>query len=126
MMHSGEAVPFAERPVPLLGAIAFPIPPADAPQTLYVRVRTIEPDLTIGIDSSSLLWQLNQWNELLIVGLDSILLAMLVSSLVLFGMSRAPLYALYAIYVFAELLTRSTEIGLSAALLWPHAGISGS
>ncbi|HVA28804.1 MAG TPA: diguanylate cyclase [Candidatus Baltobacteraceae bacterium] len=122
--HSGIAVAYARRPVRVYGGIYFRLPPAPKPRTLYVRVTTREPELTIAIDSQGTVDAVSKVTLAIIIGLDSIIASLLISSLVFFATSRDKTYLLYALYIAMELIYRTDDQGLAAALFWPHVGIS--
>jgi len=121
---SGNAIPFADRPVKYYGAVLLNLPPAPAPATVYIRVTTREPELTIAIDSLETMEAVSRTTFAIIVGLDSIILSLLLSCLVFYATSRDRTYLLYMVYLVCELLYRSNDQGLAAAWFWPHWGIS--
>jgi diguanylate cyclase (GGDEF)-like protein len=122
--RSGIAIPYAERPVKFYGAIFFDLPPAPEPRTLYVRITTREPQLTIAIDSQDTVQGVNKVNFAIIIALDAIIVSLLISSLVFYATSRDRTYLLYALYLAMELLYRTNDQGVAAATFWPHWAMS--
>ncbi|MDP9025305.1 MAG: hypothetical protein M3N13_08020, partial [Candidatus Eremiobacteraeota bacterium] len=122
--HSGNKLPFRDRPVKAYGWIAFELPVLAKPQTFYTRIQTIEPNLTLAVDSGSFFWQQNQQQLLMMVGLGSVLLALALSSIILFGLARRHVYLYYAAYLFAQLFYRANDTGVAAAYFWPASAMS--
>ena len=120
MQHSGIRVPYGERPVRAYGVVAFELPKGAA-TTVYARIVTVEPDLTVAIDPSTLFWKVNEFNLLIIVAVDAVLGALLVGAIALYFMSRNSIFWLYSLYIVSELLYRSNSAGVVSAYLWPHA-----
>ena len=120
--HSGILVPYADRPVRAYGVVSFILPPKAT--TVYLRVKTVEPDLTIAIDPSGLFWRVNEFNLLIIVAVDAVLAALLIGTVALFFMSRNSIFWLYGAYLLAELLYRSNSAGMISAFLWRHYSFS--
>jgi diguanylate cyclase (GGDEF)-like protein len=124
MEHSGNTVPFRDRPVKAFGWVAFELPVRTQAQTYYVRIQTIEPNLTLAIDSATFFWQQNQQQLLMMVGLGSVLLALALSSVILFGLARRHVYLYYAAYLLAQFLYRANDTGVAAAYIWPGSSMS--
>ena len=124
--RSGNTVPYRVRPVKAYGWIAFELPVAPNAQTYYVRILTFDPNVTVAIDNGRFFWKQNQQQLLMIVGLGSVLLALALSSLILFGIARRPLYLYYAAYLLAQFFYRANDVGVGAAYLWPGSSMSWS
>jgi diguanylate cyclase (GGDEF)-like protein len=122
VQHSGILTPYAERPVRAYGVVSFILPPSA--RTVYVRIKTVEPDLTVAVDPSGLFWKVNEINLLIIVAVDAVLAALLIGTVALFFMSRNSIFWLYGAYLLAELLYRSNSAGMVSAFLWQHLSFS--
>lgn len=120
VQHSGIRVPYGDRPVRAYGVVAFLLPTRTA-STVYARIVTTEPDLTVAIDPSKLFWKINEFNLLIIVAVDAVLGALLIGAVALYFMSRNSIFWLYSLYLLSELLYRSNSAGVVSAYLWPHA-----
>ena len=124
VLHSGNSVPYQDRPVKVYGWIAFELPAQPTVQTYYARIVTLEPNLTIAIDSSSFFWRQNQQQLLMMVGLGAVLMTFALSSLILFGIARRRVYLLYAAYLAAQFFYRANDVGVGAAYFYPGSGVS--
>lgn len=122
--HSGNALPYRDRPVKVYGWVAFELPTATAPRTYYARVQTVEPNLTLAIDSRDFFWKQNQQQLLMIVGLGSVLLALALSSLILFGLALRHVYLYYFAYLLAQFFYRANDVGVASAYFWPGSAMS--
>ena len=122
--HSGNAVPFSRRPVKVYGWVSFALPVTPSVQTFYVRIETVEPTLTLAIDSAPFFFSQNQQQLLMTVGLGSVLLALALSSVILFGLARRWVYLYYAGYLIAQFFYRANDTGVGAAYLWPGSSMS--
>ncbi|MDP9018397.1 MAG: diguanylate cyclase [Candidatus Eremiobacteraeota bacterium] len=124
VQHSGNALPYRDRPVKVYGWVAFALPVATKPQTYFARIQTVEPNLTVAVDSSDFFFHQNQQQLLMIVGLTSVLVALALSSMILFGLARGRVYLYYAAYLIAQLFYRANDVGVASAYLWPGSSMS--
>lgn len=122
--RSGSAVAYRDRSVRAGGMIAFELPPASEPRTMYLRVTTNEARLTFAIDDETIFWHTDTFNTLMIVGLECVLATLFLSACLLFPITRSKSYALYAFYLLTEMVSRATDIGFANAVLWPDAAVS--
>ncbi|GAC1357724.1 MAG: hypothetical protein NVSMB31_18170 [Vulcanimicrobiaceae bacterium] len=122
--HSGNALPYRDRPVKVYGWVAFALPVSTKPLTYYARIQTVEPAITVAIDSADFFFRQNQQQLLMMVGLSSVLLALALSSIILFGLARGRVYLYYAAYLIAQLFYRANDVGVAAAYLWPNSTMS--
>jgi diguanylate cyclase (GGDEF)-like protein len=118
--HSGIRIPYGDRPVRAYGVVAFELPKGVA-TTVYARIVTVEPDLTVAIDPSAVFWKVNEFNLLIIVAVDAVLGALFIGAIALYFMSRNSIFVLYSTYLLSELFYRSNSAGVVSAYLWPHA-----
>jgi hypothetical protein len=110
--HSGDAVPYARRPVRDFNWIVFPLPQTPQPQTIYLRIRMIEPLVNLVAYSETRFAADNMRDIVVIVALLSILASLALSSIVLYFMMRDPLYLFYAAYIACQILYRANDFGL--------------
>ena len=118
---SGDKVPYAARPVRAFNWIAFPLEQNNSPQTMYLRIRTIEPLVNIVAYSAERFRQDNIRDIVVIAALLSVLVSLALSSIVLYFVMRDPLYLYYAGYIVAQILYRANDFGLFGTYAFPHA-----
>ena len=119
-LRNGDEVPSAARLLRAYNWIVFPLPQSARPQTLYVRVRTIEPLVNLVAYDKARFAADNTRDLIVIVALLSILCSLVVSSIVLYFMMRDPLYLYYAGYIICQMVYRANDFGLWQAFALPH------
>ncbi|HTX60081.1 MAG TPA: 7TM diverse intracellular signaling domain-containing protein, partial [Verrucomicrobiae bacterium] len=119
--RSGDAIPYALRPLPVYNWIAFSLPPAAVPQTAYLRVQTIEPLVNVVAYSAERFRRDVTRDTVVIAALLAILGTLVLSSIILFFVMRDSLYLYYAGYIIAQLVYRANDFGLLQASVFAHA-----
>jgi diguanylate cyclase (GGDEF)-like protein len=118
--RSGDTVPYAQRPFPIFNWIAFDVPVANAPQTAYLRVRTIEPHVNVVAYTKDRFRRDITRDIVVIAALLAILGSLVLSSVVLYFVMRDTLYLYYAAYIVAQIVYRANDFGLLQAYVFPH------
>lgn len=118
--RSGDAVPYAQRSFPIFNWIAFDAPVSATPQTLYLRVRTIEPYVNLVAYSKDRFRRDITRDIVVVAALLAILGSLVLSSVVLYFVMRDTLYLYYAGYIVAQIVYRSNDFGLLQAYVFPH------
>jgi diguanylate cyclase (GGDEF)-like protein len=121
VLHNGDAVPYAQRPLAIYNWIAFDLPSSSVPQTAYLRVRTIEPLVNVVAYTQERFRRDATRDTVVIAALLAILGTLVVSSIVLFFVMRDTLYLYYAGYIVAQAIYRANDFGLLQAYVFPHA-----
>jgi len=122
--RSGNSVPFAERPLKVQGWVAFVLPtPQRDPATVYLRILTREPQVSLAIDSNAFFWHTNLRNIVVYASLAGILISLIFTALLLFGLMRRAEFLIYGGYLLAQLVYRANDTGAGAAVLWPNLAI---
>lgn len=119
--RSGDTVPYALRPFPIFNWIAFDLPASAAQQTLYLRVRTIEPYVNLVAYTKERFRRDITRDIVVIAALLAILGSLVLSSVVLYFVMRDTLYLYYAGYIVAQIVYRANDFGLLQAYIFPHA-----
>lgn len=118
--RSGDAVPYAQRPFPIFNWIAFDVPVSAAQQTLYLRVRTIEPHVNLVAYTKDRFRRDITRDIVVIAALLAILGSLVLSSVMLYFVMRDTLYLYYAAYIVAQIVYRANDFGLLQAYVFPH------
>ncbi len=106
------------------GWVAFDLPtPQRTPVTAYLRIITREPQVALAIDGNDFFWRTNLQNTVVFAGLAGILISLIFTTLVLFGIMRRSELLIYGGYLVAQFLYRANDTGGGAALLWTHLAI---
>ena len=114
-------MPFAERPLKVQGWVAFKLPtPQRDPATVYLRILTREPQVSLAIDSNAFFWRTNLQNIVVYASLAGILISLIFTALLLFGLMRRAEFLIYGGYLLAQLVYRANDTGAGAAVLWPN------
>jgi diguanylate cyclase (GGDEF)-like protein len=119
-LRSGDATPYALRPLPVYNWLAFDLPNSPAPQTAYLRVRTIEPLVNVIAYTQDRFRRDVTRDTVVIAALLAILVSLALSSIVLFFVMRDTLYLYYAVYIVAQGIYRANDFGLLQAYVFPH------
>ncbi len=122
--HSGAEVAYAERPVPDYGVIELALPPAPAPKTAYLRIRSFEPSTALSIESGAMMASADAGIIAAAIALCSVLTMLFLMSLVLLIMLKRPVYLYYSLYLLAQVFYKANDSGLTSAFLWPRASLS--
>lgn len=118
--RSGDAVPYAQRSFPIFNWITFDAPATATLQTLYLRVRTIEPYVNLVAYSKDRFRRDITRDIVVIAALLAILGSLVLSSVVLYFVMRDTLYLYYAGYIVAQIVYRANDFGLLQAYVFPH------
>ena len=94
--------------------------PQREPVTAYLRIVTREPQIALAIDAGDFFWRTNLQNIVIFAGLAAILVSLIFTTLLLFGLMRRSVFLVYGAYLLAQLLYRANDTGAGAAVLWPH------
>jgi diguanylate cyclase (GGDEF)-like protein len=119
-LRNGDAIPYAQRPYKAFNWIAFALPGTAAPETFYLRIRTIEPLVNVVGYSEQRFHQDNIRDIVVIAALLSVLVSLIISSVVLYFVMRDPIYLYYAAYIVAQLVYRANDFGLIAVYVFPN------
>jgi two-component system, sensor histidine kinase LadS len=121
VLHSGDAMPYASRPLAIYNWIAFDLPDTQTTQTAYLRVRTIEPLVNVVAYTQERFRRDVTRDTVVVAALLAILGSLVLSSIILFFVMRDSLYLYYAGYIVAQIVYRANDFGLLQAYVFPHA-----
>jgi diguanylate cyclase (GGDEF)-like protein len=120
-VHSGDVVPVADRETAYFNWIAFDLPPAPHPRTVYLRLRTYEPLVNL-VAYPREAFRANVTRDIIVIAaLLGVLGSLALSSLVLYFVMRDSLYLYYAGYILCQFVYRANDFGLISTWLFPHA-----
>ncbi len=120
VQHSGDTVPYAQRPVQFFNWVAFVLPAAATPRTAYVRIATYEPLVNLVAYTPERFHADVTRDIVVIAALLGVLGSLALSSIILFFVMRDTLYLYYAVYIVAQIFYRANDFGLISAYALPH------
>ena len=120
VQRAGNATPQNQRAIPMAYPVLPLVLPAQAVQTVYVRVATANV-----LDATTTLWQSAPYiaqqgrvSLLHVVAMGGMLLAALLG-LLLWGMLRERIYLLFGLGMAGEVLLEACRSGMVAVFFWP-------
>jgi diguanylate cyclase len=119
-IFTGDKRPFSERPVQHR-AFLFPIPPADQPHQIIIKVRSSSSvQLPITFWPAQTFFEQDQFRFAEHGLYYGIVLVMVLYNLFVFLRLRDKAYAFYVIYVFTFALTQLSITGFAYQFIWPE------
>lgn len=120
-VESGDVVPVGKRSPSYFNWIAFDLPPAQTPRTVYLRLRTYEPLVNI-VAYPRDLFRANVTRDIIVIAaLLGVLGSLALSSIVLYFVMRDTLYLYYAGYILCQFVYRANDFGLISTWVLPNA-----
>jgi len=118
--HTGDKLPFAERPLPLPDFV-YPLAIDNSePHWLYIHVQTQSSvQLPLSIQSESIFWMLIADENAFSSAFYAILLSMLLYNAVIFLIVREQSYLYYVLYLASFSVLMGSIHGWSYPFLWP-------
>lgn len=119
--HSGDTMPFSQRPVDE-HTFVFPLEiKTDQEYSLYLHIQTTSAlQLALSLQTESRFWQTLATENAASAAFYAILISMLLYNLVIFFVVRALSYLYYVLYLASLILLMSSIHGWGFQFLWPN------
>lgn len=118
--HSGDVLPFSQRPVDDL-SFAFPISITNnKPHTIYIHLQTTSSlQLSLSLKNESDYWQTIGAENAIRGAFYAVLISMLFFNSIIFLMVRMRSYLYYVMYLSCFILLMASTHGMTYRYLWP-------